>query len=225
MIKTSKALQSVFLRYTHLPLGGKEIVCPYWMDDIKKGIWGVLGGKGKPEEIVQATKKAALEQKLDLGVCSEEEILFFMKKNKIGVDCSGFAFWMLDEADREKGGNGIADDIPNSQGKFIKARASVQMLTDPLVARDIKLDQIAPGDMIRLKKGNHIAVVVETLLEKNTKSIVLAHSSLNSGVCQFLIKVVDSQKGLKEQNWSEPELVKTLDVDNQDGIKRLKIWQ
>ena len=58
-METSKALQDLFYQYTHLHIGGKEIVCPYWMNNLEKGIYGPIGGKGTPREIEEATTKEA----------------------------------------------------------------------------------------------------------------------------------------------------------------------
>lgn len=220
-------MQDIFYLYTHLPLGGKKIVCPYWIDNPKKLKHGPGGGKASPQEIVILTRLKAQEKGIDLAKLSEREIVLFMKKNKVGVDCSGFAFWMLNALDLEKGGNGIADDIPNCRGKYIKVRASTKMLTDGGVSFFVKkINEIKPGDMIRLRGGHHLAVVLEIEKDKdgNTRKIVYAHSSspvftVVSGVHQESIIIKDSEKSLQEQDWAE-----NLNFQDGDGVKRLKIW-
>lgn len=231
-------MQDVFYRYTHLPLGGKETPCPYWIDKPKKLIHGPGGGKASPQELVNLTKLKAREKGIDLTKLSEREIILFMKKNRLGVDCSGFAFWLLDALDMEKGGNGIADDIPNCKGRFIKIRASTKMLTDEKVSFFVKsINEIKPGDMIRLRGGGHMAVVMEAEkdTEGNTKKIVYAHSSsplftVVSGVHKETIIIKDPSKPLQEQDWLEPtpngsNYADSLYIDEADGVKRLNIWQ
>ena len=231
-------MEDIFHLYTHLPLGGKEVVCPYWINNLKKLKHGPGGGKASPSEIVNLTNLKAREKEVDLSKLSEREIILFMKKNRIGVDCSGFAFWQLNALDLEKGGNGIADDIPQSKGRFIKSRASTTMLTSPLVSSPIEsVSEIKPGDMIRMQKGHHLLVVlqVERNNQDNPDKIVYVHSSsplftLVSGVHQQSILITDPKKTLKEQKWLE----KTPDDSNYanslyfhegDGVKRLKIWE
>lgn len=238
MNESSKALQDLFYQYTHLPIGGKEIVCPYWMNDLKEGIFGPFGGKGMPEQIVEASEKAAKLKGIDLAKMSEQEVLSFMEQEKIGVDCSGFVFWMLDSLDKEKGGDGIADDIPGCKGKILECRANVAMLTDENSTLPIeKVAEVRVGDMIRLGGGKHVAIVVgvmrDTQDEGILKEIEYAHSSAKTkefGVHSALIKIINPQGGLETQEWSE----ETKDGKNYGGfnflpgsgdeLKRLKIW-
>jgi len=238
IVETTKSLQDLFFSYTHLLIGGKEVVCPYWIDSLKKLKHGPGGGKASPQEIIMHTNSKAKENNIDLNKQSEHEIVLFMKKNRIGVDCSGFAFWMLNVLDLEKGGNGIADDIPNSKGKVIKIRASTKMLTDEGVSVFVKeINEIKPGDMIRLRGGHHLAVVLEIEKDKdrNTKKIIYAHSSSSffttiSGVHKESIIIKDSEKSIQEQDWQEQTPDKSnyalqLHPQDGDGIKRLKIWK
>lgn len=236
-IKTTKSLEDIFYQYTHLLFGKKEIACPYWIDNLKKLKHGPGGGKATPSEIINLTKKKALENNINLEQLSEKEIVSFMKKNRIGIDCSGFAFWLLNELDLEKGGNGIADDIPESKGRFIKFRASTTMLTDPLVSNPVeKVSDIMPGDMIRMRKGHHLLVVfqVEKNSQNNPEKIVYVHSSSPlftsiSGVHQQSILITDPKKSLKDQNWLETtpdnsNYANQLFPQEKDGVCRLKIW-
>lgn len=202
-------MDRLFYAYTHLSLGGKEIVCPYWMNDLEKDIYGPLGGKGKPEEIIAAAEEIAKEKKIDLNLFSEGQIIEFMKENKIGVDCSGFVFWMLDVFDKELGGDGIANDIPGSQGKYIKARVNVRMLTEKNVSTFIdSVFDIQVGDMIRLGKGKHISIVISLKKDENVFEILYAHSSdltLEAGVHSAKIVVTSSSPKLELQKWEETD--------------------
>jgi len=236
-LETSSALQSIFYQYTHLPIGGKEICCPYWMNRNWLGITGPYGGKGRPQEIVDATEKEAEKANLDLKKATESEILNFMKRKKIGVDCSGFVFWMLDALDREKGGNGIADDMLEATGQFIASRANVKLLTSEEKSFSInKINEVQAGDMIRLDGGKHIAIIIAVLKDEvgNILRIDYAHSSrktLISGVHSSSINIIDVNSPLFKQEWIE----KTASGKNYgelcfrandgDNIKRLKIWK
>jgi len=234
-IETSKALQDLFYEYTHLPIGRKKIVCPYWINKTKLRIFGPYGGKGTPEQIVLATEAEAKKEGLDLDKMTKREILNFMRERRIGVDCSGFVFWMLNAFDLEKGGNGIADDIPESEGRFLEARASVKMLTNEKVSFPIeRVSDIRVGDMIRLKRGKHVAIVLS--LEKdalgNLKRVVYTHSSdltEVSGVHSDVIEIIKKGKELKEQRWlertKEGDYYNKFNFpDKNDGGRRLKIW-
>ncbi|RJR26080.1 hypothetical protein C4578_00065 [Candidatus Microgenomates bacterium] len=233
--ETSEALIKTLESYSKLSLGGKTVRAPYWMNKLKLGIFGPFGGKGRPEDLISSVKTEAEKKGIKLEKLSEEEILSFMKRKKIGVDCSGFVFWMLDSLDRERGGNGIADDIPGSKGKFLSSRANAQMLTSKEVVVPVeKVKDIKPGDVIRLRGGQHLAVVVS--VTKNGGKVIeveYAHSSFLSkekGVHLQRIEVTDEDKGIGEQIWLEQtdkgENYKEAYFmpEKGDGVKRLKIW-
>jgi hypothetical protein len=208
MTETSVALQNLFQQYSCLPLGGKEIVCPYWMNKLVQGIYGPNGGKGNPEQIVQATVEEAKNAFFDLNKASEEEILAFMRTRRIGVDCSGFVYWMLDAFDREKGGNGLADDIPEANGSFVGSRANVRLLTSKELATRVSLQDVRVGDMIRTRGGKHIMIVfsIERDDDGNLWKITYAHSSNKTeitGVHLGVIDIVAPEKTLADQIWQE----------------------
>ena len=233
-IQTCKSLQDMFYSYTHLKIGKKEIVCPYWMNNSEKGIYGPAGGKGTPEEIVEATLEQALAGNINLESLDKEAIVLFMKAKKIGVDCSGFVFWMLNSLDLEKGGNGIADDIPGSKGVLLKARASVLMLTDDNISFPIKLPEVMIGDMLRLRQGRHVDVVHKIAREgKDVKEIWYAHSSSITkvtGVHEARITIADQNKEIGDQVWEEQTAdglsykAESFFAEEKDGLRRLKIW-
>jgi len=159
-----------------------------------------------------------------------------MKQERIGIDCSGFVFWMLDCLDREKGGDGIASDIPGCKGKVLECRANVEMLTSENVALSIlKVAEVKVGDMIRLGQGTHVAIVMRVRRVGKIGRITqieYGHSSARTkilGVHAAKIRIVDERKGLEAQKWEE------MDKNGQnygqtnlfptagDGLKRLKI--
>jgi len=234
MIETSKALKDLFYKYTHLTLGGKKIRCPYWVNKIKKGLVGPLGGKGTPEQIVDVAEYQANKDGFDFQAASEEEIINFLLKKKIGVDCSGFAFWMLNALDLAKGGDGIANDITGSKGRFISARANVAMLTDEKVSIPVELKEARVGDMIQLRGRKHVAIITKIFKDgEEIRAIEYCHSSCLTeinGVHSSEVKIINPQGSLKDQLWKE----KTKDGENYgtvsfleqlgDGLRRLKIW-
>lgn len=232
--ETSEALENLLYQYTHLPIGGKEIRCPYWRNRLSLAITGPFGGKGKPEQIVEATESAAKKAGINLGRMNEEDILSFMKRKKIGVDCSGFVFRMLDALDREKGGNGIADNIPHFPGTLAQRQASAEKLTSKNLSVPIeKISEIQVGDMIRLDRGKHIAIIIRVIRERRAiREIEYAHSSEKTslrGVHTGKIKIINPEKGLAEQEWQETladrrNYKQFYFPSDKDGIRRLKIW-
>jgi uncharacterized Fe-S cluster-containing radical SAM superfamily protein len=205
MKETSKALQDLFYQYTHLPLGGKEVACPYWMNVLKKGYFGPTGGKGRPEDIVKAANEIARKAGIDLNLLSAEEIVHFLKSQKIGVDCSGFAFWLLDALDKEKGGDGLVNDLPVT-GRFPASLASVKLLTSEKIAFPVSLKEVQVGDLIRLRHGRHVAVVYGLEKEGSLRQLEYVHSSSwtqTKGVHLAAIEIANENKGLEDQVWKE----------------------
>jgi hypothetical protein len=234
MEETSAALTNLFFQYTHLPIGGKEIRCPYWRNRLGLRITGPFGGKGRPQQIVEATKKAAQEAKVNLQQMSEKEILAFMKRKKIGVDCSGFVFWMLDALDKEKKGKGIAGFIPRFPGTLAERQASADKLTGQNLTVPVKkMNEVRVGDVIRLDGGKHIAIAAKVVRERGAvEAIEYAHSSEKAtihGVHSGLIRITNPEGGLAEQEWEETlpnggSYKQILLSPRGDGIRRLKIW-
>lgn len=239
MIQKSPAIEKLLAQYLHLSITGKKIRCPYWMNILHprpgdSREWGPYGGKGKPHQIVQVINKMAKLDGVDLEKMGHLEIKRFMISSNIGIDCSGLAYWLLDALDREKGGNGLEDDIPGVRGKYL-IRASVAMLTNSKVSVPVKkVSAIQIGDMIRLRGGKHLALVVRIKkVRGEIKELIYAHSSDLSwfkGAHTGKILVRDSEKGLADQEWLE----KTREGENYgreyfraeegDGVRRLKLW-
>jgi len=225
--ETSKALQNLFYQYSHLPLGGKEIVCPYWKNNLRRMIFGPFGGKGKPGQIVEATKKEAEKARIDLNKMREKEILKFMKRKKIGIDCSGFVFWLLEALDREKGGRGIG---------LLARKTNVKLLTSDKVSLAVEsLPKIKVGDLIRLNEGKHLAIVISLKKKADGELVEIeyAHSSNQTflpGVHLGKIKIVGPGQPLEKQIWLEKtkrgrNYGKNFYLPSEgDSIRRLKLW-
>lgn len=204
MLSDSLVLNQLVHHYLHLRLGHHTVACPYWMDKNTKSYFGIGGGKLLPEVIEEQTTRLAQQQGINLDQFTREELVHFMKINRIGIDCSGYAFCLLDAYDRENGGDGIADDIPNSQGCFV-VRASVRMLTDPLVAYPIPfVNQLQPGDLIRLNNGRHVIVILNRpALYDNRLQVSYTHSSRGVGVHTAVLNITFPKGAIQEQDWQE----------------------
>jgi hypothetical protein len=129
------------------------------------------------------------------------------------------AFWLLDALDKEKQGNGITDDIPGVKGKYL-TRASVAMLTNDEVSREVLLKEIKPGDMIKVDEGRHILIVMRVMRDMGkVGEIEYAHSSERTkvkGVHLGEINIVNLSTTLAQQQWEEEFKF--------DSLRRLKIW-
>lgn len=100
-------------KYQNLSLGNKIVVCPYFNNKKKETRAGlrVLIGKGTPQEICEEAELFAVREKINLASLSENEIRNFLIRNRIGIDCSGFAFHVLNEVSYETTGKKISSHL------------------------------------------------------------------------------------------------------------------
>ncbi|MBL7078070.1 hypothetical protein ISS42_00195 [Candidatus Shapirobacteria bacterium] len=186
---------------------GKKIRIPYWRNKFFKNgkrIQGPFGGKGTPAQIKRASIKKAREGKISLNQLSSAQIRTFMKQKKIGLDCSGFTFQVLNFLKpgfykRFKKAPGIS---PNPIRRFNARALTSNQNSQPVK----KTKNIKVGDLIPVSfsngKINHVLVVVEA----GSKEIIYVHSSSRgkiTGPHLGKIKIIDPESGLEKQHWLE----------------------
>jgi hypothetical protein len=205
---------------------------PYWINILKDGVItkeGVLGGKGNWQEILEATKKISKEKNVDISNFSPKDLYNFQKKHRIGIDCSGLVFHILDAFDKYNGQDGILTKVIGTDNKYGVRRVSVKMLTSPINSIQINdYDQIKTADLIRIDEGRHLLFIIE----KNKNVISYVHSSDRTqirGVHYGQIEIIEPQKPLNFQKWSEFTLDnKSYDQliypEKGDGIYRLNCF-
>lgn len=211
----SKILNKAYSQFL-LPLGGKKVSIPYRIndsDDYQKA-GPEFQGKSSPEVLTETTEKLAAEQDFNLQEASTEEIRAFMEKNKLGIDCSGFAYRLLDYlVEKTQGKTLVEFGLPTV------GRTNADILTSNEFCTPIKdLSKIEVGDHIRLASGSHVLVILET----KDDQIIYAHSSVGEGVHQGKIKITNPKMPIESQDWSEEFLLKNWD-SKLDGVKRLRI--
>ena len=238
----------VIHEYMHLPIGGKEVVCPYYINKFKEraGL-RVLVGKGDPGEIVKEVRVWAKLKDFDVEKASVEQIREFMISRGIGIDCSGFVvniIGYLIKCTRKKHLQNYLkfpkNDLLNRLRRLLRPveNMGADMLTSELNCRKINnLNNVRPGDFIRskgkIKNAHHIMLVRRvTKIEGVTTEIEYVHSSRyyedQNGIRFGLIKVVDPLKPLAEQKWLENLAGKNytfetfLNQVEDNGIRRLK---
>lgn len=235
MIEKSEALEKLYYDYTHLPLGGKKVRCPYWSNFQRILLTGPYRGKGKPGQIVKATREAAKKHGLDLSKLTLSDIRKFMEHHRIGVDCSGFVYQMADALDREKEGKGIFEKVKGVKGKGPRRVNAFCLTNEENTIAIGKVEQAKIGDFIRFNNGRHIAIILR--IKRNSQNVlqqvVYAHSgrlSALTGVHAAKFSVIDPRAGLNKQLWFEKTrkgydfLTTSFKEKEGDGLRRLKIW-
>jgi hypothetical protein len=176
------------------------------------------GGKGTPQQIRELLLNAAKKESFDLSKAASEEIIQFMIQQGIGVDCSGFVYYVLNQYVKKEKHTSLDSLIlryPGVLGKIERfvlqknrvRRASAATLTSDLNTKKIEaVKDMKPGDLIRLThsdwKGKHIAIIVSI----DTSFITYAMNSQYTHIqgARFgKIKIKDKNKGLESQEWLE----------------------
>lgn len=205
-----------------LPLGGKKVPTPYRIN-IPPLEHPARQGKSSPQTLVKQTKEDAKREGFDLKKATAFEIRTFMKRNNLGIDCSGFAYRLLNHLVSEVKGKNLEDfGLPHV------GRTNVEKLTSEDFAVPIdELIEIKPGDLIRVgssKKISHCLLVIEVKPDK----VIYAHSNEDTtlyGVHQGQIKITNPYISIEKQDWEEDYLIKDFRPDLGDGMKRLKALQ
>lgn len=218
---------NLLLDYLKLPIKGINTNCPYWMNDLTNNIKGPYSGKGTPGQITRIIRK--LNSKSNL---TNNNINNVLENNKVGIDCSGLVFHLLNSLDKEKGGSGISNKfLRNNHLPSWRAawRVNANCLTDKNYTKQVKTKDVQIGDILRLLKGKHVAMIVGV----SNNEIDYVHASNYTkikGVHLATIKITNWNKDLDEQLWleklenGEDYRTNTYYKSDGDSIRRLRWW-
>ena len=220
---------SVIDQYLHFQLGSGVCSVPYFNNKTlrRRGTLRVLGGKGSPKDIYDEVYTLLVKDHVSLDTLSDEALKKILTDNNIGIDCSGFAYYILNAESEElkKGSLGKHLHFMYAHGVigFIASRLSPEKNTDVATFADNKnsrvilTSDINPGDMITMtavgqdKVRNHI-LIIHQVEYQNFVPIVIHYSHsvaypedgvYGSGIHQGTITILDQHKPITEQQWSE----------------------
>jgi len=225
---------SYLKQYLEMDILGVKINCPYWMNKMAFGrvvLRGFLNGKGDVSRIKNELLKRLniLSPDKQFGL-TEENIRKFAKREKIGIDCSGFVYRVLDELIRLNYKKcHIANLAEIFRGGIDKTSARMMTSTDFCTPVEEVVD-FQLGDIIRLWEGKHIAIIIDI----TEKEITYAHSSSLStkiqGVHTSVIRIIRHNGNLQKQAWEEKTRKeenfgkKHFNPKRGDGVFRLRIF-
>ena len=228
----SQPALDVINNYLHLPLGDKFVSCPYYNNKRQKvrGALRVLVGKGNPNDIVEEATIMSMREKVPLGLLSEQQLKEFLVNHNLGVDCSAFAYYLLDaelRARKKKTLGSIIHFSPTIHPIRVLLRqlrkvenTDVSTLASNKNSHTIDLQEVQAGDIITMvdtgidASRNHILIVHQ--VEKNTDGTPLiiryTHSlqwrtdgKYSHGIRQGAIHITNNKKPLNEQKWIEQD--------------------
>lgn len=196
IIKLPKASLQTIYHYFHLSIGGKEIPCPYYINEDyplpifekskiipskklayrkKQSKSRAMVGKGKPTEIEKVTKELAQKNKFDLKQANVLQIRKFMVEHGIGVDCSALVVWALNELSKEKFDKPLWKFINFGKRNvfrrlLITLRPAENIGVKVLNAnsQEIKnIHNVQPGDLIISWNNQHVLLITEVGFEND----------------------------------------------------------
>ena len=178
--------------YLALPVGTKPS-CPYFNNRRRsvRGSLRVLKGKGTPEEIAEETMIDAKLTRTNTNLLSTDKLKEFMVSRDLGVDCSGFAYHVLNAFCQEKTGRSIQSYVTTLRGGIVgkiigrlrpAENIGVATFTHEKNSQAISVTEAVPGDFISMigcgTDGNYNHMLVITGVEGTDggKRISYAHS-------------------------------------------------
>jgi hypothetical protein len=237
VLNLPKSAQDLIGRYESLKIQGIEIVCPY---HVNSGLFSknrALVGKGLPEEI-ETVAEEYLSRFQMYAHGDAERLRTYMIACGIGIDCSGFAAWVLNCVTMESLGKPVWKCLkfPNSKRSVvIKVRPveniSANLLTSATNAVKIEdLRQVMPGDLIRLIHGGHVMVVSEVGLNNDGKATYFAYTESSvsyggsSGIDTNKVFITHPKGSLRDQKWEDKRVYEALKESGEDArVVRLKV--
>ncbi len=222
---------SVIDHYRNFSMGSAQCSIPYF-NNKRTGTRGGLRaeiGKGSPQEIAEEIELKTLEQKIRVQDFTPESLKHFLVDTNIGIDCSGFAYYILQEEGKARG-KGTLDrrlSFPFAQGILGSFKAKMR----PVENTDVKtfahasnsgtvpLRQVEVGDIITLIGGpddgerDHILIIHQIEYQNFNPTILhYVHSiawptdgEYGHGIHEGKIEIVSLEKSITEQTWIENE--------------------
>ena len=225
----SKKALDLIEQYLHFQIGDAVVNVPYYNNRTRKNRIALRAyvGKGSPEDIRDELEAIILREKIERKSFSNESLKKILVDNNLGIECSGFAYHILEAESGSRNLGTISKHI-----NFIKSygfmgqilcsirpveNCDVETFAHNSNSKIIELKDILPGDIITMqsdksnKERNHILIVREVKYENSTpKQIVYSHSVAypedglyNTGPRNGTIDIVDVDLPITKQNWIE----------------------
>lgn len=219
-------------QYKNFKIGNAVCSIPYYNN---KSFGGraklkVEIGKGSPKEIYDEVIARALLEKVDAKNLMSTDLKKFLVDHAIGIDCSGFAYYILNEESESRGKGNIDRHIsfPMASGILGKLRCKLRPIENTDVAtlahdensELITLPKIEVADMItmigkdsQVNKDDRDHILIVSQIDYQNYVPVTIHyihsiawpsdGIYESGVREGKIEILDPNKSLLEQKWTE----------------------
>lgn len=233
-----QAVLDVLTSFTSLQIGNVTIPCLYYNNkrqQIRAGL-RVSIGKGSPTEIVEEAEILASRDGIKLNTLDEDMIRMFLHKHHLGIDCSAFAYYVLDALVQYNTHKPLKSYLQfpyaNSLLRRLLSRlrpienTNVKTLAHESNSTEIKLADVQPGDIITVLEGGrdhawyHVLIVSDVTNEGNRPTaLTYMHAyqwstdgQYHHGVRSGSITIKDSTTSILDQTWTE---LGKIGIDNE----------
>lgn len=247
---------SVVDNYLHFKFGSAVSPVPYFNNKTvrARAALRVEIGKGSPQEIFDETQTVTVKEHIPAANLADESLKKLLTDNNLGIDCSAFAYYVLNAENEDRGKGSLDKHISfvKCAGVIGKLRCAlrpiencdVATLADEKNSSVIELKNVQPGDMITLLgttdayDRDHI-LIIHQVEYQNFIPIKIHYSHAvaypedgvyGTGVRQGEIEILDPSKPLLEAHWVENGKEGSANTifarahKAQTELRRLKWW-
>jgi len=220
---------SIIDQYLHFKVGPAECSVPYFNNKTIRARAALRStiGKGSPKEIYEEIHGIMIKNHIDASTLSNESLKRTLTDNNIGIDCSAFAYYVLN-AECEVAKKGHLDKhihFVNCHGLIGRVRCSLRPIENCDVATlannknssVVRISNVVPGDIITMVGGpdssdrDHILVIhqidyqnfVPTKIHY-THAIAYPEDGIyGTGIRQGTIEILKNDAPITDQSWIE----------------------
>ena len=183
----SPRAMSVIEQYLHFRIGAAACSVPYFNNKTVRAKMALRAfvGKGSPKDIFDEAETFMVKNHLPAASLADESLKKILVDENIGIDCSGFAYYVLNAESEEmkKGSISKHASFVNCHGLLGKMRCSVRPAENcdvATLANDknssiVPLNEIRPGDMITMTGSSAEAVKEGGFVGSERDHILVIH--------------------------------------------------
>ncbi len=216
-------------QYQNFKIGNAVCSVPYYNNrtNALRGALRVEVGKGSPKDIFEEVQQICLKNKIDPNTLTSEELKAILVDNNIGLDCSAFAYYILNEESSSIGKGNIDKHLsfPYCSGILGKIKCKIRPIENTDVktfahnsnSKIINLRDIRPGDVITMTGGpnqndrDHILIISRIEYQNFIVSTIhYTHAvswptdgQYGHGIHQGTIGIINPEKSILDQIWIE----------------------
>ncbi len=227
----SKDAMDIIAQYKEFRIGNAICSIPYFNNrrGSKRAALRVNVGKGSPKEIFSEIEHILILNKINSKEIDSEDLKKILVDNDIGIDCSGYAYYILNEESKNKGKGTIDKHLafPFAGGFLGKIKSKIRPIENTDVRTfahndnsiSIHTKDIQVGDIITMTNSNdvsgkerdHVLIIYQIEYQNFIPTILhYTHSiawptdgEYGHGIHEGKIEIVDINKNIVEQRWIE----------------------